>query len=143
MKRRIWIVAGEASGDARSAELMRAIRALDPEVEFVGAGGPKMRSMAAEPFDEWIAEAGVLGLWDVLKNYGYFKAKFDRMLADIARLKPDAVLLVVYPGFNLRLARTLRAGDARFDDMVGYMEWASEGLDHVFTRHGDEVRVTA
>lgn len=113
MKRRIWIVAGEASGDARSAELMRAIHTLDPEVQFVGAGGPKMRPMAAEPFDEWIAEAGVLGLWDVLKNYGYFQAKFDRMLADIARLKPDAVLLVDYPGFNLRLARALRARDPR------------------------------
>jgi lipid-A-disaccharide synthase len=109
VKKRIWIVAGEASGDARSAEVMRAIHALDADVEFVGAGGPKMRSLAAEPFDEWIAEAGVLGLWDVLKNYGYFKGKFDRMQADIARMKPDAVLLVDYPGFNLRLAKALRA----------------------------------
>ncbi|HEY8900931.1 MAG TPA: lipid-A-disaccharide synthase [Chthoniobacterales bacterium] len=109
MKKRVWIVAGEASGDARSAEVMRAVQALDAEVEFVGAGGPKMQALAAEPFDEWIAEAGVLGLWDVLKNYGYFKGKFDRMLADIARIKPDAVLLVDYPGFNLRLAKALRA----------------------------------
>ena len=36
----------------------------------------------------------------------------------------------------------LRAGDARFDDMVSYMDWASEGFDHTFTRHGDEVIVT-
>jgi hypothetical protein len=36
----------------------------------------------------------------------------------------------------------LRAGDPRFDDMVRYMEWASEGFDHVFTRDGDEIRVT-
>jgi lipid-A-disaccharide synthase len=106
--KRIWIVAGEASGDARSAELMRDIRALDPDIEFVGAGGPKMQPLAAEPFDDWIAEAGVLGLWDVLKRYGYFRAKFNRMLADIARIRPDAVLLVDYPGFNLRLARALR-----------------------------------
>jgi lipid-A-disaccharide synthase len=108
VKRRIWIVAGEASGDARSAELMRAVRALDPDVDFLGAGGPKMQSLAGAPFDNWIAEAGVLGLWDVLKHYGYFRAKFDAMLADIAREKPDAVLLVDYPGFNLRLARALR-----------------------------------
>lgn len=108
MKRRIWIVAGEASGDARSAELMRAIHALDPKVGFCGAGGPKMRPLADEPFDDWIAEAGVLGLWDVLKRYGYFRAKFDSMLADIARMRPDAVLLVDYPGFNLRLAKALR-----------------------------------
>ncbi|HVE15189.1 MAG TPA: lipid-A-disaccharide synthase [Chthoniobacterales bacterium] len=108
MSKRIWIVAGEASGDARSAELMRAIHDLDAGIEFIGAGGPKMQPLAGEPFDNWIAEAGVLGLWDVLKNYGYFRAKFDRMLADIERLRPDAVLLVDYPGFNLRLAKALR-----------------------------------
>jgi lipid-A-disaccharide synthase len=109
VKKRLWFVAGEASGDARSAELMRAIRALDPDVEFLGAGGPKMMPLAAEPFDNWVAEAGVLGLWDVLKHYGYFRAKFHRMLADIERLRPDAVVLVDYPGFNLRLAKALRA----------------------------------
>lgn len=109
MKRRIWIVAGEVSGDARAAELIRAVHALDPEVEFVGAGGPKMRAHTAGPFDDWIADAGVVGLWDVLRHYGYFRSKFDRMLADIARVKPDAVLLVDYPGFNLRLAKALRA----------------------------------
>jgi lipid-A-disaccharide synthase len=108
VKRRIWIVAGEASGDARAAELMRAVHALDPDVEFAGAGGPKMQPLASAPFDNWIAEAGVLGLWDVLKHYGYFRAKFNAMLADIARVNPDAVLLVDYPGFNLRLAKALR-----------------------------------
>ena len=92
---------------------MRAIHALDSLVEFIGAGGPKMQPLAAQPFDNWIAEAGVLGLWDVLKNYSYFRAKFHRMLADIERLNPDAVLLVDYPGFNLRLARALRARSPR------------------------------
>jgi lipid-A-disaccharide synthase len=47
-------------------------------------------------------------LWDVLKNYGYFRQKFHAMLAAIREKKPDAVVLVDYPGFNLRLARTLR-----------------------------------
>lgn len=87
---------------------MHAAHEIDSSVEFVGAGGPKMHAFAGEPFDDWIAEAGVLGLWDVLKHYGYFRAKFDRMLGDIARVSPDAVLLVDYPGFNLRLAKALR-----------------------------------
>ena len=90
------------------AELMRAVHALDPSIEFMGAGGPRMQPLAAGPFDNWIAEAGVLGLWDVLKHYGYFRAKFHAMLDDIARVKPAAVLLVDYPGFNLRLAKALR-----------------------------------
>jgi lipid-A-disaccharide synthase len=87
---------------------MNALRELDPSLRFLGAGGPKMQVLAEAPFDNWIAEAGVLGLWDVLKHYGYFRRKFHAMLADIAREKPDAVLFVDYPGFNLRLARALR-----------------------------------
>jgi len=104
---KIWIVAGEASGDARSAELMRALRALDPGLRFAGAGGPQMAELSDGPFDNWISEAGVLGLWDVLKHYGYFKAKFSAMLDAIARHAPDTVVLVDYPGFNLRLAKAL------------------------------------
>ena len=68
-----------------------------------------MRALATEPFDNWIAEAGVLGLWDVLKHYGYFRRKFHRMLDQIEETKPDAIVLVDYPGFNLRLAKALRA----------------------------------
>jgi len=67
-----------------------------------------MRALADGPFDNWTAQAAVLGLWDVLKHYGYFRAKFHRMLADIASERPDAVVLVDYPGFNLRLAKALR-----------------------------------
>jgi lipid-A-disaccharide synthase len=105
---------------------MRAVHRIDPSVEFVGAGGPKMRPLAGEPFDNWIAEAGVLGLWDVIRNYGYFRAKFNRMLGDIERLKPDAVLLVDYPGFNLRMAKALRARvpSARILYYVSPQVWA-------------------
>lgn len=106
--RSIWIVAGEASGDARAAEVMRAVQEADPGVEFIGAGGPRMQPLAAAPFENWTAEAGVLGLWDVLKHYGYFRQKFHGMLAEIKRRQPAAVLLVDYPGFNLRLAKALR-----------------------------------
>ncbi len=105
----LWFVAGEASGDARAAEVMNAscIRSIQM-FAFVGAGGPKMQALAAKPFDNWIAEAGVLGLWDVLKHYGYFRRKFFRMLDQIDETRPDAVVLVDYPGFNLRLAKALR-----------------------------------
>ncbi len=106
---RIWIVAGENSGDTRAAEVMLAAHAIDPHVEFIGAGGPKMAPHAGAPFDNWTEQAGVLGLWDVLKSYGYFREKFHTMLRDTAEHRPDAVLLVDYPGFNLRLAKALRA----------------------------------
>jgi len=104
----LWFVAGEASGDARAAEVMNVLGAIAPKFRFLGAGGPKMRAIAADPFEDWIAEAGVLGLWDVLKHYGYFRQKFHRMIEQIEETKPDAIVLVDYPGFNLRLAKALR-----------------------------------
>ncbi|HEU4679235.1 MAG TPA: hypothetical protein VFS35_06925, partial [Terrimicrobiaceae bacterium] len=104
----LWFVAGETSGDARAAEVMRVLQTLDPSIRFLGAGGPRMQPLAVQPFDNWIAEAAVLGLWDVLKHYGYFRGKFFRMLDDIKRIRPTAVVLVDYPGFNLRLAKALR-----------------------------------
>jgi lipid-A-disaccharide synthase len=68
-----------------------------------------MESLCEGAFDNWIQRAAVVGLWDVLKNYGYFRAKFESSLRSILSQKPDAVVLVDYPGFNLRLAKALRA----------------------------------
>ncbi len=105
---KLYLIAGEASGDARGAELMRALHALDPLLEFSGAGGPEMKELAQGTFLDWADEA-VVGLWDVLKKYGYFKGQFDRMLSEILALQPEAVVLIDYPGFNLRLAKALHA----------------------------------
>ena len=104
----LWFVAGEESGDARAVEVMQAIKAQHPSVIFGGAGGNAMQKLCEQQFDNWVQQAAVTGLWDVLKNYGYFRQKFHAMLAAIREKKPDAVVLVDYPGFNLRLARTLR-----------------------------------
>ena len=104
----LWFVAGEESGDARAVEVMQAIKAQHPSVIFGGAGGNAMQKLCEQQFDNWVQQAAVTGLWDVLKNYSYFRQKFHAMLAAIREKKPDAVVLVDYPGFNLRLARTLR-----------------------------------
>ena len=104
----IFFVAGEVSADNHGAALMRCLRELDSELQFVGRGGPQMREVAGEQFKNWIADAAVLGLWEVLRKYGYFREQFHETLREIRESKPDAVVLIDYPGFNLRLARTLR-----------------------------------
>src|SRR5579862_4677056 len=104
---KLYFVAGEASGDARGAEVMASLAELGGDVQFFGAGGPAMRALAGEHFDDW-SEHAVIGIIDVVKNYGYFKAQFEAMLAEIARVKPDAVILIDYPGFNLRMAKAIR-----------------------------------
>jgi lipid-A-disaccharide synthase len=104
----LYFVAGEVSADNHGAALMRSLRELDGELKFVGRGGPQMREVAGEQFKNWIGEAAVLGLWEVLRKYGYFQEQFHETLQEIRESKPDAVLLIDYPGFNLRLARALR-----------------------------------
>jgi lipid-A-disaccharide synthase len=105
--KRVYIVAGEASGDAHGAVLMREISALISGVQFFGAGGPEMRSIAGSHFLDWTQEA-VVGLWDVLVKYPYFRERFYRMYREVRQLEPDLVIFIDYPGFNLRLAHYLR-----------------------------------
>src|ERR1700689_3677130 len=123
--KKLYLVAGEASGDSRGAELMRTLSKQDPAIEFFGAGGREMRALGGPHFTDWADEA-VVGLWDVLKKYGYFKAQFDRMLADIAALQPDALILIDYPGFNLRLAKAVKAKHPRVRtiDYISPQVWA-------------------
>lgn len=103
----LYAVAGEASGDARGAELLSALLNAMPELVVLGAGGPKMQSLARGPFLEWSGEA-VVGIWDVLKKYRYFKTQLNRMLAEIEEKRPRILLLIDYPGFNLRLAKAAK-----------------------------------
>src|SRR4051794_27399703 len=104
----IYFVAGEVSADNHGASLIRSLRLLDPELKFIGRGGPRMQQIAGADFNNWIGDAAVLGLWEVLRKYGYFREQFRQTLDQIRESKPDAVVLIDYPGFNLRLARALR-----------------------------------
>ena len=109
----IYFVAGEVSADNHGAALMRSLRVLDPELKFIGRGGPQMQQVAGAQFTNWIGDAAVLGLWEVLRKYGYFREQFRQTLNEIRESKPDAVVLIDYPGFNLRLARALRRQSQR------------------------------
>jgi lipid-A-disaccharide synthase len=109
----IYFVAGEASADNHAAALMCSLRELDADLQFIGRGGPQMRKIAGEQFKNWIDDAAVLGLWEVIRKYGYFREQFHETLNEIQENKPDAIVLIDYPGFNLRLARALRRQSPR------------------------------
>jgi lipid-A-disaccharide synthase len=108
VSKHFYLVAGEASGDEHGAALMQALREFVPDLSFSGRGGPKMKAIVGEAFINWSDSAAVVGLWEVVKRYGYFREQFQNTLNEIATIKPDAVVLIDYPGFNLRLARALR-----------------------------------
>jgi lipid-A-disaccharide synthase len=106
--RTLYFVAGEVSGDNHGAALMSSLRKRDGDLNFIGRGGPQMRAIGGKLLNNWLDEAAVLGLWEVIKKYGYFRKQFDETIGEIDKAKPDAVVLIDYPGFNLRLARALR-----------------------------------
>ena len=108
-ERTLYFVAGEASGDTHGAALMKALQTLQPQLSFAGRGGPRMRATAGEQFLDWSESSSVLGLWEVLKQYGYFRQQFAAAIEEVRAANPAAVVLIDYPGFNLRLARALRA----------------------------------
>ncbi|NDA10597.1 MAG: lipid-A-disaccharide synthase, partial [Verrucomicrobia bacterium] len=103
---RIYLVAGEVSGDRLAADLVRVLKKRNPELEVHGVGGPMLRAAGQQQsFD--LARHAVVGLTDVLKNLPKFLGFFRQVKAEILKLKPDVVILVDYPGFNLRLAQAL------------------------------------
>lgn len=105
----VHIIAGELSGDTHASGLIGEFRKLRPDAQFTGLGGVRMKELVGDGIENWVERAGVVGLWEVLKMYSYFKAKMDSSVAQILQQQPDAVVLVDYPGFNLRLAKALRS----------------------------------
>lgn len=103
--KKLFLIAGEISGDDHGSALLQAL----PTGEFslLGLGGPKMHDLSPD-IENWLGDAAVLGLWEVLKKYGYFKAKMEETVARIQSEKPDGIVMIDYPGFNLRLAERLR-----------------------------------
>ena len=108
MSKRAYVVAGELSGDAHGAGLLRSLQAMVPDLEIHGVGGPEMAAVAGPGLRDWVEDAAVMGVWEVLKRYGWFKQRFGEMLADLKNFQPDALLLIDYPGFNLRFAEAVK-----------------------------------
>jgi lipid-A-disaccharide synthase len=107
MPKRIMLIAGESSGDFHSASLIYALKEINPDIEISGIGGERMRRAGAKIYFD-ISELSIIGFTDVLKNLKKIKQVFNRLLEEIDSYKPQAVILVDYPGFNLKLAKELK-----------------------------------
>ncbi len=105
--RRIMLMAGETSGDTLAVELLEALRNESGEVEAFGAGGPKMQAAGVDLAID-LTEHAVVGIWEAVRNYGKFKGFFDDLLDLAFERKPEAIICIDNPGFNLRFVRALR-----------------------------------
>ena len=104
--KKIVLIAGEDSGDLHGSQLIKALKQSNETYEFYGIGGEKMIKQGLTPI-EHIKNLNVIGLIEVLKHYPRIKMIFNKTLAFIKKTQPEKVILIDYPGFNLRLAKKI------------------------------------
>jgi len=107
MNNKIFIFAGEASGDLHGSRLMKELKSGTTPIEFSGVGGPEMEANGFKsllPFKD----LQVMGFSAVIKSLPTLWRHFYKVKNEIITTQPEAVVLIDYPGFNLRLAKALR-----------------------------------
>jgi len=105
-EKHILIICGEPSGDLNAGNLATAIKAIDPEIRISGVGGRHLRQAGAQIICD-IKDLAVIGLFDVLKKLPKFFGLKKLILEKIKLEKPEAIILVDFSGFNLRLAKAI------------------------------------
>lgn len=103
-----YIIAGEASGDLHASNLIKGLRREDPEAVIRGWGGDLMEDAGCEIVRHY-KDTAIMGFLTVLKNLGKIKENIEACHQDILAWKPDVVILVDYGGFNLRVAKFIKA----------------------------------
>ena len=102
-----YIVAGEASGDLHGSNLMSCIIKNTPYLSFRGVGGPLMSQRGLKSL-VFFNNLAVIGFFEVIKNFGFFLKLKKKLISDILLCKPDKIILIDYPGFNLSLAKAIK-----------------------------------
>jgi lipid-A-disaccharide synthase len=106
MAQRLLLVAGEASGDLHGSHLARALRTQRPDLQLLGVGGRRMREAGVDVLFD-IRELAVVGAVEALHSVRALWTIYRMLLAQVEREPVDAVLLIDFPGFNLKLAKAM------------------------------------
>ena len=118
-----FIVAAEASGDLHASNLVKGLKTYDPDAEIVGWGGDLMEQQGVKILKH-ISELSFMGFAEVLKNIRTIFKNFEICYKQIEELKPDAVILVDSPGFNLRVAKHIFGKVPRVYYYISPTVWA-------------------
>ncbi len=119
-----YLIAGEASGDLHGSNLMKGLLQEDPGADFRFWGGGMMEAAGGTKVRDYKATA-VMGLTDVLANLGRISRNLKDCKADILEWKPDVVILIDYPGFNMKIARFCHEHGIRVFYYIAPKTWAS------------------
>lgn len=123
-QKHIIIVAGEPSGDMHAAHLVEKIKKLDPSIKFSGLGGPQMQGAGVKLYGD-LTKYATIGFVEFLKHFINIKRLFHCVIKKVKETRPDAVVLVDFPGFNLRLAKKLKEFDQKIIYYISPQVWAS------------------
>ncbi len=108
MTRRIWLLAGEASGDVLGGRLLNALRVQRSGLEFRGVGGPRMLEAGLGHSLFPITDLSVMGLAEILPRVFALRRRLDQAVADIEATRPDLIVTIDSPGFALRLLKRVK-----------------------------------
>ncbi len=131
MSKSILIIAAEASSTPYAEQVIEHLKKLDPSLQFFGVGSKAMEKKGFECLG-YAENLAVVGVVEVLKHYSEIKTVFDRVVLETNRRKPSAVLLLDYPGFNLKLAKELKSSGHRIFYYISPQIWAWK-QDRIFT----------
>ena len=120
---KIFLLAGELSGDAHAAALAREILVRRPDARLMGMGGPAMAAAGVQILKS-IDDMQIMGFLEVVQNLRHIRRAFARVEADFRRERPDALILVDYPGFNLMFAKRVRDTGAKVLYYISPQVWA-------------------
>ncbi|MFY0643594.1 MAG: lipid-A-disaccharide synthase [Bacteroidia bacterium] len=118
-----YLISGETSGDQHTAELINAIRTKDPHAQFRGMGGDACLSKGMELVIHQ-KEMAVMGFWEVIKQLPKISRVLRLIKKDIVSFEPDRVVLVDYPGFNLRIAKFAKKNSFAVHYYIAPKVWA-------------------
>lgn len=121
---RYYFISGEASGDLHAANCMREVMKGDSSAMFAFTGGESMEQVTGVKATISINQMAFMGFVDVLKNLGKIKRNFETVKADILKFKPNLLVLVDYPGFNLRMAKWAHEQGIKVDYYISPTVWA-------------------
>lgn len=140
-KLKLYIIAGEASGDLHGSNLMKNLTAENPNIEFRFWGGDKMKQQGGT-LVKHISDLAFMGFLEVIKNIKTILNNIRFCKADIATFQPDALLLIDYPGFNLRIAEWAKQKGIKVYYYVSPQVWAwKQSRVHKIKKCVDELYV--
>ncbi len=121
--RRVMIVCGEASGDIYGADLVEKTVLLAPDLHFFGIGGVRMREKGVETLVD-SADMAVMGLVEVFKHFSVISAAFLTLKKILQENPPELLILIDYPGFNIRLAKVAKKAGVKVLYYISPKVWA-------------------